>query len=88
MWLRVDVGNWNLVVNGGLSIAALAIADHNDTVHSLASQVVSHAVSGMRHAFASYAPDGVWPGTSYFVLRCPHPGADSVRLCFDSVWTQ
>ena len=61
-----DVGNWNLVVNGGLSIAALAIADHNDTVHSVASEVVSHAVSGMRHAFASYDPDGVWPGVYLF----------------------
>ena len=88
MWLRVDVGNWNLVVNGGLSIAALAIADHNDTVHSLASQVVSLAVSGMRHAFASYAPDGVWPGKSCIVLPSLQPGSDSVRLCFDFVWTQ
>jgi hypothetical protein len=67
-----DVGNWNLVVNGGLCIAALAIADHNETVHSLASEVVSHAVSGMRHAFASYAPDGVWPGMHSLSLSFSH----------------
>jgi rhamnogalacturonyl hydrolase YesR len=67
------INNWNQVCHGGLSIAAIAIADKNP---ALAAQVISRAVEKTPNALKSYAPDGAYPegshywhyGTSYTLL--------------------
>jgi hypothetical protein len=63
-WWSRDPSNWNNVCNGGVAVAALAVADEEQT---LASFVLSEALKGLPHALASYAPDGAWPeGPSYW----------------------
>jgi rhamnogalacturonyl hydrolase YesR len=67
------INNWNQVCHGGLSIAAIAIADENP---ALAARVISRAVENIPRALHSYAPDGAYPegshywhyGTSYSLL--------------------
>jgi len=67
------INNWNQVCHGGLSIAAIAIADENP---ALAAQVIARAVEKIPYALKSYAPDGAYPegshywhyGTSYTLL--------------------
>lgn len=68
-----NINNWNQVCHGGLSIAAIAIADENP---ALAAQIISRAVKNIPNALKSYAPDGAYPegshywhyGTSYSLL--------------------
>jgi hypothetical protein len=56
-WHRVT-HNWNLVCNGGLTLAALTVGD---------DAVLEQAIASARLAFASYAPDGAWvEGPSYW----------------------
>lgn len=65
--------NWNQVCHGGLSVAAIAIADEDP---ALAAQIISRAVKYIPNALKSYAPDGAYPegasywgyGTSYSLL--------------------
>lgn len=49
--------NWNLVCNGGLVVAALAVAEARPR---LAARIVRQAVEAMPVALANYAPDGAW----------------------------
>lgn len=71
-WVRGN-NNWNQVCHGGLSLAALAIADENP---DLARTVVTRAVECVPFSMHSYAPDGVYPegpgyweyGTTYNTL--------------------
>lgn len=68
-----NINNWNQVCHGGLSIAAIAIADENP---ALAAKIISRAVENIPNALRSYAPDGAYPegshywhyGTSYSLL--------------------
>ena len=56
--------NWNQVCNGGLVIAALAIAEDEPKV---AEFVIANALKNLPAAMASYAPDGVWAeGLNYW----------------------
>ena len=67
--------NWNLVCNGGITVAALVAGGHGSTV---AGAVLDRAIASSRLAFAGYAPDGGWiegPGywayaTRYATLQC------------------
>ncbi len=62
-WTRAS-HNWNLVCNGGLTAAAVALLD--DTP-DLARQVLARTLPSARLAFASYRPDGGWPeGPNYW----------------------
>lgn len=62
-WVRVP-HNWNQVCNGGLTIAALAIADEEP---DLAAYIVRQAAAAVPRAMASYAPDGGWAeGPAYW----------------------
>lgn len=62
-WTRAS-HNWNLVCNGGIAIAALAIADEEP---GLAGSVLAQALASLPLALATYAPDGAWPeGPSYW----------------------
>jgi hypothetical protein len=64
--------NWNLVCNGSVIIAALAIADEEP---GLAGSLLAQALASLPTAIAAYAPDGAWPegpsnweyGTLYLV---------------------
>ena len=56
--------NWNQVCNGGLIVAALAVAD---TDPEIAAEIVRGAVSGLPVALNLYEPDGAWEeGPAYW----------------------
>jgi len=56
--------NWNLVCNGGLSLAALAVFEDEP---ELASAVLNQAVNTIPLALEPYAPGGIYPeGASYW----------------------
>ncbi len=62
-WVVVD-HNWNNVVNGGLTIGALAVGD---VYPALAAYVAHEALVRLPAALANYAPDGGWPeGVGYW----------------------
>ena len=56
-WWATDRFNWNLVCNGGVALAALALADVEP---DLCRPLLYRALQGMPAALASYAPDGAW----------------------------
>lgn len=59
--------NWNLVSNGGVVAATLAIADEPG-VYELANEVFQLSLGSMMdHGLTSWGPDGVWPeGPGYW----------------------
>lgn len=62
-WAVAD-HNWNPVVNGGLTIGALAIGDLEP---ALAGFVASEALKRLPAALVHYGPDGGWPeGVGYW----------------------
>lgn len=62
-WTRTH-HNWNQVCNGGIAMAAIAIAEH---VPELAARLVHHAVQCLPRAMAAYKPDGGYPeGPTYW----------------------
>ncbi len=71
-WLN-GTNNWNQVCNGGLALAALAVAEDDP---KRASAVVSRAVASLPYVMKGYAPSGAYPegpgyweyGTTYNVL--------------------
>ncbi len=59
------VSNWNQVCHGGLTVAALAIAEREP---ELARTIVTRAIRNLPRAGIGYAPDGVYPeGPSYWI---------------------
>jgi hypothetical protein len=67
-WVKCN-HNWNQVCNGGLTIAALAIADEEP---DLARFIVSEALKSVPRAMKQYAPDGGWaegPGYWHYATR-------------------
>jgi hypothetical protein len=52
-----SVTNWNSVVNGGLAVGALAVADE---VPDIAVPIINTAVKNLPLMFASYREDGAW----------------------------
>lgn len=62
-WKEVD-HNWNLVCNGGLSLAALVVFEDEP---ELASAILHQAIKTIPRALHPYAPDGIYPeGVSYW----------------------
>jgi len=62
-WTNVN-HNWNLVCNGGLSLAALAVFEDEP---ELASRVLHQAAGTMPLALKPYGPGGIYPeGASYW----------------------
>lgn len=58
--------NWNQVCNGGLVLAALAIAEHEP---ALAEAVIARAERSLPRVMASYGPDGAYAeGPSYWTF--------------------
>jgi hypothetical protein len=55
-WTRA-VHNWNLVCNGGLVLAALAVEEEEP---ALAAEMLAQSLGSAGRAFASFAPDGGW----------------------------
>jgi hypothetical protein len=67
-WSKGD-WNWNQVVNGGMTVAALAFGDAVDTPRlvEIATTTLHNATSALTAAFASYASQGSWPeGAGYW----------------------
>lgn len=61
--------NWNQVCNGGMVLAALAIADEE---RELASFVLGRALESVRRGLGGFAPDGGWeegPGYWHYGTR-------------------
>src|SRR5574341_1393734 len=68
-WWTTSEYNWNQVCNGGVGIAALAIADEEP---ERSARVLRHALRSLPLAMASYAPDGGWaegPGYWHYATR-------------------
>ncbi len=56
--------NWNVVCNGGLGVAALAIADEHPDA---AAEIIRGGLAGLPQCLQHFAPDGGWPeGPSYW----------------------
>jgi hypothetical protein len=63
-WWADDRFNWNVVCNGGIATAALALADEEPDV---CRPLLYLALQGLPKALASYAPDGAWAeGPAYW----------------------
>ena len=61
---HINHNNWNVVCNGGLAIAALALAEAEPDT---AECVVDHAVRYMPICLQHFAPDGAWiEGVGYW----------------------
>jgi hypothetical protein len=59
------INNWNFVCNGGMIMAALAIADEEP---DLAQEVINRALESLPVGLESFAPDGAWfEGPSYWM---------------------
>ena len=56
-WWAGDRFNWNLVCNGGVVLAALALAGEEP---DLCRPLLRRALQGLPAGLASYAPDGAW----------------------------
>jgi hypothetical protein len=73
LWFPTAHHNWNQVCNGGLLVAALALADEEP---ALARTVIAGARESLPLAMDAYQPDGAFPegpgywgyGTSYNVI--------------------
>ena len=64
---QTSANNWNGVCWGGLTLAALAIADIGPDTQKTASQIVEKAVQNNPRCLTAYAPDGVYPeGAMYW----------------------
>ncbi len=67
-WTRAT-HNWNIVCNGGIAMACLAIGDEEP---GLAGTLLAQALSSLPRAIASYAPGGAWiegPGYWEYATR-------------------
>ncbi|MDB5083337.1 MAG: Heparinase II/III-like protein [Bacilli bacterium] len=59
--------NWNTVVNGGIGVGALAIADESPQTQAMAGEILQDAVQSIQKSLAVYAPDGGMPeGPGYW----------------------
>jgi hypothetical protein len=56
-WWARCTHNWNQVCNGGMTVGALAIADHEP---QMAEEILTRAIASVPLAMKSYAPDGAW----------------------------
>lgn len=62
-WTRAR-HNWNLVCNGGVAVAALAV---RETAPELAGKVLDRALASARSGFSAFGQDGGWAeGPSYW----------------------
>ncbi|WP_285058616.1 heparinase II/III domain-containing protein [Pedobacter ginsengisoli] len=62
-WVKVD-NNWNQVCHGGITSAAIIIADDDP---ALAARLISRMLQNIPRALKVYAPDGAYPeGASYW----------------------
>ena len=62
-WVRSN-HNWNFVVNGGIAMGALAIADE---APEIAEEVLNGGLASLQHAIGRFAPDGGWDeGVGYW----------------------
>lgn len=58
--------NWNQVINSGLGLAALAIADESG-YDAISNEVLNRVIEGLPNAIAEFAPDGASiEGISYW----------------------
>ncbi|MFM1651706.1 DUF4962 domain-containing protein [Brevibacillus sp. B_LB10_24] len=65
-WLRTE-DNWNTVVNAGIGVGALAIADETPETEQLSSQILEYAIRNITVSLGNYAPDGGSPeGPGYW----------------------
>lgn len=64
-WFWIDTTiNWNIVVNSGISLGALAIADE---APDIAEQVMQYARASIHNGVSSYLDDGAWAeGLNYW----------------------
>lgn len=65
-WLTTT-NNWNTVVNGGMALGALAIADESPELEAIAGEVLAGGLESIQLIFPLFEPDGAGEeGTSYW----------------------
>jgi hypothetical protein len=65
-WIRATKMNWNVVGNGAMAIAALALGDMSRYAQ-VAKSALAFSAQGIPAALVGYAPDGAWPeGPGYW----------------------
>jgi hypothetical protein len=84
-WHRGDnLNNWNQVCNGGLMIAALAIADEDKKE---AQQILEAGMTSLQPAMHLYQPDGAWeegPGYWEYATNYVISAAEALRTATGS----
>ncbi|TVY07751.1 heparinase II/III domain-containing protein [Paenibacillus cremeus] len=64
---KTTTNNWNSVVNGGIGVGALAIADESPETEALSGEILQQAVQSIKSSLKMYAPDGGMPeGPGYW----------------------
>lgn len=62
----VNPNNWNIVVNKGIIMAAIAIGDEYES--DLCMDMLEKAIRSVEHMMPTFAPEGAWgEGVSYWV---------------------
>jgi len=70
-WINAG-NNWNQVCNGGLSMAALALADE---VPELSAFILQETAKSIPNALRAYLPDGAWhEGPTYWAYGTTYNG--------------
>ena len=86
-WWAVSPINWNIVCNGGLTMAALAVGNDTNNL-TLVNQILDFSRYGLGLGFATYGPEGAWvEGPAYWVsevwnILC-FLGQNSLCVLFD-----
>lgn len=64
-WIYADT-NWNAVCNGGIGMAAMAMADEEDVAPE-ALECLEGSIKSLENMMCSFAPDGAWfEGVGYW----------------------
>lgn len=81
-WWTNTNNNWNMVCNGGVAVAALAVCDEEE-FEQTSAKLLESGLKSVRKCFADFAPDGAWfEGTSYWRYT-----VDLMSIYFDSLRT-
>jgi len=56
-WISA-VNNWNTVVNGGMAMGALAVADENEQLAAIAADVLEGGLRSIQRVLPMFEPDG------------------------------
>lgn len=81
-WWTNTNNNWNMVCNGGVAVASLAVCDE-EGFEDISAKLLESGLKSVRKCFADFAPDGAWfEGTGYWQYT-----VNLMSIYFDSLKT-